>query len=204
MPGGAHTFRNQSDRREVQDNIAYLVHMTHFDNIEKFAQTRQISPASSLKNVGSKPQGSNKYSKGFVYTQIITTDQIGTDPNDLGLVDYYGEYAFFILNYEKLLAHRAKVSDFHMTLGWEYGAYHLERSYGKNQLAQFMSDLMKSQNKQNEVVFQSSIPLWYYLREIWVPEGKVNAARKLFPGVRVSSPTLIPNRLRSYIELLSQ
>ena len=341
MPGGAHTFRNQSDRREVQkkvqNNIAYLVHVTHFDNIGKLAQTWQISP--------------NKFSNGVVGTQIITKDQIGMDLNDLGLDGCHDENTFFILNYEKLLAH---MSDFYMTLGWNppqstakgkqemkttgsaadanlgvkgteihkrffqyktvpqmsglewfspikgYGSeetygpiiksytfiqepalldlrkkstrtqiekalgtkldpddiysggqynkiFHSrlrdfyktthhgtyiddptddvewdgaqevvlwkglnellrenERQYDKSQLAQFMSDLMQSKNKQNEVVFQSSIPLWIYMQEIWVPEGRVDAVRKLFPDVLVTSPNLIPNRRQTFLELVSQ
>ena len=66
-------------------------------------------------------------------------------------------------------------SDYHMTIGWEYGVFVEGRSFVKEEQKKFMRALKRAKNVSNEIVFHGEISLEKYLAAVWIGSDVDNA-----------------------------
>ena len=109
-------------------------------------------------------QGHDLNSRKKVFLQAVLEKQVGKPIDDLGIVDNYGDNICLVLD-PNILEDR---SDYHFSVGWEYGAFSMDNSYGRNQKKSFLKHLSSKRDPTNEIVFDRSIPLFKYLVAIWV------------------------------------
>lgn len=135
----------------------HLVHVTSKQNASRVLRDGHLVAGAS-QGQGSKPGSTIK-----VYMQfILATNSL---LNDYASVDTWDENVFLVFDHDKLLRER---SDLHMTIGWQYGAFVMEDSYVKKDFDSFLRRIRRAKSKDNEVVFDRSVPCDKYLTAIWV------------------------------------
>ena len=103
--------------------------------------------------------------KTKVYLQYILPEHVGRNLNDYALVESWDENVFFVMD-ESILKER---SDYHMSVGWEYGNFVKGESFPKKDFNKFVSSLRKRKpDPTNEIVFASDISLDKYMTAIWI------------------------------------
>ena len=85
------------------DDIAYLVHLKRVADLPALTATEAIVPRNSMDTACMSSMGGNNYSGGFVYTQAVRQNQIDSWVDQLGVVDYEGEYMVLIFDHQRLL-----------------------------------------------------------------------------------------------------
>lgn len=166
-----------------------LIHATNALNATSILRENKLSPGK-----GENGQGEKGDSRSKVYLQYILHRDVGRNLNDYAIVDSWDENVFLVMD-ESILRER---SDYHMTVGWEYGNFVEGRSFSKQNFKRFVTSLAnKAPDPTNEIVFSSEISLDKYMTAIWIGKDVSNKEAAVLrevstKGVPILRTTFVP------------